>query len=880
MSQFAEWCAGPTLRLLIQTALAGVVASSTASAQLCNPQFLEENGFRSIAAPREDGAAVFHDDGTGNALYISGSFSTPVLRVGDSSLEPIGAGLQGVVTTMASHTFKGGPALFVGGYISIKGSEATTQIAVWDGAEWCFTTPLGPDSDVLQMEVVDLGDGPRLYSYGRFTEIGGVAARRIAVWSDAGWSPLGLGLSSAYGSITPFEFNGSTVIVASGTEAAGGEPVDGLAYWDGIRWQAFPFPTDDISIEFAKVGRYTRSGVERLVVGPVNFPNIPAPPNDLSLAEWDGQSWSQLLFDELYYPSIVDLQGAVIEGVEVLLAAGEFQPVDQFENYDGILAWNGTEWESITNGVFQRSFTGGSVRNIVPDPTTGGFVATGWFLGFGGLNGTHPLIAENIARYSSGAFRPVLGGEGLDGGPSELVLLGPNGAERLFAFGGIKSAGGEGTPGIAEWTGSDWNTFGTSTNEVFINDAAMIYLGAGPELLVAGQFDSIGGVEASGVARWDGVAWQPLGTGLQLVTRETPRAAAIAEVESGPAIGLYIAGEFSGAGGVPVNRIARWDGSQWHALGPPGSGLSGGPYNAYTLIRDLAAVDLSAEAAVVAAGAFTAAGGDPTIRYLAAWNGVEWSDLGSAFDGAVRRLETLTVDGQALLFALGDFTQVAGQPTSGVASWDGVEWTGYGQQQLNPRALSVQEHSAGDRLFVGGQAGLFEWTGASWTQRSDGGSVGDLLPVQSGMLFVGAFETVTADGRVAKNIGYLTASGEVLAIGGGAVAGLDAHATSLAAIPSQGDSGIYVGGWFQSVGRLDTDAFSPIPNSFMARITFGQVGCCGDMNGDGVIDGADLGLLLGQWGAPGTADLDGDGIVDGADLGLMLGSWGACVMGE
>ncbi|MCA9285241.1 MAG: S8 family serine peptidase [Phycisphaerales bacterium] len=52
--------------------------------------------------------------------------------------------------------------------------------------------------------------------------------------------------------------------------------------------------------------------------------------------------------------------------------------------------------------------------------------------------------------------------------------------------------------------------------------------------------------------------------------------------------------------------------------------------------------------------------------------------------------------------------------------------------------------------------------------------------------------------------------------------------------------------------------------------------CEGDLNGDGAVDGADLGALLGQWGGPGSADLDGNGTVDGADLGLLLGNWGGC----
>jgi hypothetical protein len=52
--------------------------------------------------------------------------------------------------------------------------------------------------------------------------------------------------------------------------------------------------------------------------------------------------------------------------------------------------------------------------------------------------------------------------------------------------------------------------------------------------------------------------------------------------------------------------------------------------------------------------------------------------------------------------------------------------------------------------------------------------------------------------------------------------------------------------------------------------------CCGDLNGDGVVDGADLTILLGEWGEFGGNDLDGDGRIDGADLTILLGCWGPC----
>jgi hypothetical protein len=50
--------------------------------------------------------------------------------------------------------------------------------------------------------------------------------------------------------------------------------------------------------------------------------------------------------------------------------------------------------------------------------------------------------------------------------------------------------------------------------------------------------------------------------------------------------------------------------------------------------------------------------------------------------------------------------------------------------------------------------------------------------------------------------------------------------------------------------------------------------CPIDLNGDGVINGADLGLMLANFGGSGIGDVDCDGDVDGADLGLLLAAWG------
>jgi hypothetical protein len=54
--------------------------------------------------------------------------------------------------------------------------------------------------------------------------------------------------------------------------------------------------------------------------------------------------------------------------------------------------------------------------------------------------------------------------------------------------------------------------------------------------------------------------------------------------------------------------------------------------------------------------------------------------------------------------------------------------------------------------------------------------------------------------------------------------------------------------------------------------------CNGDLNGDFVVNGADLGLLLSSFGVTGenVGDLNGDLVVNGADLGLMLSAFGDC----
>jgi len=77
----------------------------------------------------------------------------------------------------------------------------------------------------------------------------------------------------------------------------------------------------------------------------------------------------------------------------------------------------------------------------------------------------------------------------------------------------------------------------------------------------------------------------------------------------------------------------------------------------------------------------------------------------------------------------------------------------------------------------------------------------------------------------------------------------------------------------QNPARLLVDAFGTVEEPAPA--------CPADLNGDGSVNGQDLGILLGAWGTcvdplSCPADLNADGSVNGQDLGILLGSWGPC----
>jgi hypothetical protein len=122
---------------------------------------------------------------------------------------------------------------------------------------------------------------------------------------------------------------------------------------------------------------------------------------------------------------------------------------------------------------------------------------------------------------------------------------------------------------------------------------------------------------------------------------------------------LYVGGEFTTAGGLVANGIAKWNGSDWSTLG---SGMQGGFWSSPTVV---ALAVLGGD--LYAGGNFTSAGGS-TANYIAKWNGSSWSELGSGLGFDPSAVYALAVSGNDL-YAGGDFSTAGGKVSAYIAKW-------------------------------------------------------------------------------------------------------------------------------------------------------------------------------------------------------------------
>jgi len=211
------------------------------------------------------------------------------------------------------------------------------------------------------------------------------------------------------------------------------------------------------------------------------------------------------------------------------------------------------------------------------------------------------------------------------------------------------------------------------------------------------------------IAKWNGSSWSALGNGVN----GTVRAIAISGGN------VYVGGSFTLAGGNSANNIAKWNGSSWSAIG---SGV-GSTVNA---------IAISGTGDIYVGGAFTTAGGN-TANYIAKWNSFTgWSSLDYGLNNTVNALAISGSD----MYVGGNFTSAGGMSAKYIAKWNSITgWAslGYGANNgtnTNVNAISV----AGSDIYVGGAfttAGgntanyIAKWNATNgWSTLVDGSYIG------------------------------------------------------------------------------------------------------------------------------------------------------------
>jgi hypothetical protein len=368
---------------------------------------------------------------------------------------------------------------------------------------------------------------------------------------------------------------------------------------------------------------------------------------------------------------------------------------------------------------FVNEITGGEVRSIAVKD--GEVYAVGIFTMAGGIDAAHAakwngtnwsslnthldavysidsISAGNDRLFVGGQFDGVAGAAGIpnwDGSQWSPVpgIMNSDNKIRVHVSGSNLYTGGHitltnsSTLEIGKWDGTNWTRLATAASSGY---ETLTMLTKGTDLYVGGKFTSIAGVNATNLARYDGTNWFAVGGGMN----DRVRSLAVFGND------LYAGGDFTIAGNVAMNRIAKWDGTNWSALG---SGMNGRVYA------------LSAHGAdLYAGGEFSTAGSISSLK-LAKWNGASWAAANVQLQGVSVR--AITSSGTNL-YVGGAIASVNGEQVGNIFCYNDSGWQKLGSG-VNFGIVNAILNT-GSNLYFGGEWRSMAGTNANSIAKYDG----------------------------------------------------------------------------------------------------------------------------------------------------------------
>lgn len=359
---------------------------------------------------------------------------------------------------------------------------------------------------------------------------------------------------------------------------------------------------------------------------------------------------------------------------------------------------------------------------------------------------------------------------------------------RVYIGGTFEFAGGVQAHGLARWDGQNWEGLGSEAMEV-----SAIHLDK--NLLYVAGYNNEPHAHAVQVAQWESHSLRPIGQ----FREECCGFNDIYVLTTDKSGKLYVGGDFNSADTLRTKGLTTWDGMRWNSMG---SEIRGRYLLDYQLdaVHDMVVRDTS----YYIGGNFNAVGNQQTLC-VARWDGKDWHALGTGLGrNNYESVNALVMGPTGILYAGGYFEVAGDRIVNNVAQWDGQNWQPLGQGITGSvTSLAADE----DYLYAAGfftQAGehkassIARWDGTTWQPLGQGinGRVQTIALGPDGMLYAGG--SFTAAGDVpAVNLARWTGT-QWESVGAGTNDGFNG---SVMAIAAKGDK-IYAGGMFTAAGGI------------------------------------------------------------------------------
>ncbi|MBK8874262.1 MAG: T9SS type A sorting domain-containing protein [Bacteroidetes bacterium] len=502
-----------------------------------------------------------------------------------------------------------------------------------------------------------------IYAGGYFENIGGVETQGVAMWNGSQWLAMGDGIPGGY--VTSICILNGDVYVGGNFENAGGVPVKNIARWDGTSWHA--------------VGS-----------SPITYYSI------MSMAVWNG---------ELY--------------VSAFMAA----PIGPGS---AIAKWNGTTWSGLATATPTScliylhtaadtlfAYGGFTDLNGIPSRCAAAFVAGNVMVP---MSVSPATISLTQAIYHQGTLFAIDGTgllfnnlSGIGWNTDSVVFEGNS--NRLFVFRDSLHVSTQGetlfpsTDTLEIWNiynGTRYRRIGYAATVSNYNEQIKCVLPVSNSLYAGGSFSRFDGKTILSSVRYDGTNWNQFG-GTALAYGDPWKNSSVSTMVYDTASGqLYVGGSFLYAGDSIITNIARWDGSQWHAMG---SGFNS-RVSKLIMFQDT----------LYACGSFTKSGQD-SVKRMAKWNGNSWMPVGSGASGAVYDMIVFN----NVLYAGGSFTSFNGILSDRCIKYNGTTWSTVGSNDLGATVYGFELFN-GDLLAYSNYNFAFGWPNSSQIAQLAGSS--------------------------------------------------------------------------------------------------------------------------------------------------------------